>query len=601
MKPKDKVAELIRKKLRFTAGSTLRDRFLADVLHAHEESRPTAPARYGTGIGRIVMRSPLMKPVSVAAVIAVAVLSITISVKLSPPAYALEQTYKALLGLRFLHIVQHDPAGQVTDERWIEIGDKGYQVRYRQDNPAPRNFGVIQDSTSTAVYYHDKKGVVVYDSNDEQYHWVTEPGKVFENLLQEGKILQENTRYKGRRAHKVWWPFLTAECYIDPETKLPMAFGDTEFSYEEPPAGTFEIVIPEGYTAIDRRPGAASEPTPDWLLEEENAAKKRTECVNRGAHALVRGDYAEAAVQLEQALGNNSWVAFWLGHAYCGFGKYDLAIEHYDKLYKAFGGSAAEPVPYCNYARGVAFARSGRLEAARKDFQACLPAMIRTLRTPSGGIMFELGDNPLIQLGAYQPGEREIVVNMINRLRLITGQDFGYDPNATDAQNEAAISAWEQWLKSSGQVKFTPDAKPLPAAAKWVDSMGWGRKSNQEIAARYNEGWLYQITAPTTLLKVGFALYDAKRYDEALTVFKKMRGAAHGNEHVEATALIWQGHMLDLLSRRNEAVAIYQQVAEMGLTSGIIHAQYRMDYSFSSYARERIDTPFTRIENLDEN
>ena len=51
---------------------------------------------------------------------------------------------------------------------------------------------------------------------------------------------------------------------------------------------------------------------------------------------------------------------------------------------------------------------------------------------------------------------------MINRLRIISGQSFGYDASATPAQNEAAVGAWEQWFKNGGQIKFTPDAKLLP-------------------------------------------------------------------------------------------------------------------------------------------
>ena len=51
---------------------------------------------------------------------------------------------------------------------------------------------------------------------------------------------------------------------------------------------------------------------------------------------------------------------------------------------------------------------------------------------------------------------------MINRLRIFTGQNFGYDPNAGPEQNEKAIAAWEQWFKDSGRMQFTPDAKLVP-------------------------------------------------------------------------------------------------------------------------------------------
>ncbi len=43
-------------------------------------------------------------------------------------------------------------------------------------------------------------------------------------------------------------------------------------------------------------------------------------------------------------------------------------------------------------------------------------------------------------------------------LRIVTGQNFGYDPNATAEENEQAISGRETWFENSGQISFTPDA-----------------------------------------------------------------------------------------------------------------------------------------------
>ena len=292
-------------------------------------------------------------------------------------------------------------------------------------------------------------------------------GKAFENLRQEGKILQEKDQYKGRPAHKVWWPYLSAECYVDPQTKLPLAIGDSELSYEEPPAGTFEITTPAGYIVVDKRPGAVTGPVPDWLLAEVNAREKKQESFQQGVKALIKADYAEAAKQLEAALGSDSWATFWLGSAYYGLGQYDQAVKYFGQMLKNFGGDK-KPVPYCNYARGLAYARGGNLKAAEEDFQAALPAMIRTLRIPSGGKMFEYADNPRIRTGRPWPSDQEMVIKMINRLRIISGQNFGYDPSGTPQQNEAGIAAWEQWFKNGGQIKFTPDAKllPVPAADK---------------------------------------------------------------------------------------------------------------------------------------
>jgi len=414
-------------------------------------------------IRNIIMKSPIAKLSSVAAVIATLVL-IGFWVRPPSPAYALDQTVKALKNVRFLHIIGRDDTGRINDERWIEIGVDGIQVRYRQQNPlwviekypsAP--IMVIEDGECTAVYRHDKKAVIIYDRDDEQYQWVGELGKAFENLRQEGKILKQNDTYHGQRAHKVWWPYMTAECYVDPKTKLPIAIGATELSYEEPPAGTFEIFFPEGYVVVDRRPGA-TEPIPQWLLEEET----KRECFHHGTYALARRDYAEAARQLEQAIGYDSWAWFWLGSAYYELGQYELAVENFTKLIDLCKKLGDWPIPYCHYTRGLAYARSGNLEAAKADFQVCLPTMVKALRLPSAGNIFEYADNPMIRYGEYHPSEREIVVKMINRLRIVTGQNFSYDPSKTTAENEQAIVAWEDWFKNSGQIQFTPNAELLP-------------------------------------------------------------------------------------------------------------------------------------------
>jgi len=100
-------------------------------------------------------------------------------------------------------------------------------------------------------------------------------------------------------------------------------------------------------------------------------------------------------------------------------------------------------------------------DEAVSDLQVCLPSMVQTLRTPSGGKMFEYADNPMMRYGKYNPTDQQMIVNMINRLRIVSGENFNYDPSATDQENEAAISAWEQWSIDSGKIKFTPDAERI--------------------------------------------------------------------------------------------------------------------------------------------
>lgn len=130
-----------------------------------------------------------------------------------------------------------------------------------------------------------------------------------------------------------------------------------------------------------------------------------------------------------------------------------------------------------------------------------------------------------------------------------------------------------------------------------LKTLGWGSASSEKIAAKYSQEWLSQLDEPFMFLRAGFALYDVKRYEEALAAFAKMAEFAHGVPLVMSR--VWQGHMLDLLGKREEAVAVYQSIADMEDDVTVQHSQYDLTYSAKEYAAERIRTPFVRIENQD--
>ena len=464
MKPKKKVEQAIRGKLRFTAGSAFRKRLLADVMSAQGRFQERQRSCREPSAGGAVLSHPVFRLASIAATIVIVVLSIMLWGRFTTPAYAIEQTVEALQNVRFLHLIARDEAGHISDERWIEIGADGFQKRYRQYNPARPRPTIIDDGESTAVYHRDRRAVILYDRSERQYQWVTPLGAFFENLRREGRILKRNDRFQGQPAHRVWWPAMSSECFIDPKTKLPLAIGQTQLSYETPAPGTFQIIIPADYTAVDCRPGAPAAPLPEWLIEQEAVQENMDAYFREGAHALAQGDYRQAVERFEYIVENNehsNWAWFWLGRAYCGLGQYDLAVEKFTCVLETMG--RAFPCHYCNYARGLAYARLGETEAAEADVRVCLPAMVYTLRIPSTGWMFEFAEDPMLQQGGDMPSNQEIVTNMIGRLRRISGRDFGYDANAPAERNEAAIAAWERWLQEDGQIRFTPDSWPTPA------------------------------------------------------------------------------------------------------------------------------------------
>ena len=156
------------------------------------------------------------------------------------------------------------------------------------------------------------------------------------------------------------------------------------------------------------------------------------------------------------------------------------------------------------------------------------------------------------------------------------------------------IAGYERFLA-------TWDATRLAAPQYIVRSVGWGLEGSRELAAKYESDWLAQLEDGRSLLRIGFALYDVEQYEDARVVFERMGGVAveTSDRSREALALIWQGHMLDLLGRRNEAIQMYRRAADMDLEDTQRHDQYGLQYSLSPYARERMESPFQRVTNRD--
>jgi outer membrane lipoprotein-sorting protein len=271
MRPADNMKKLIRK-LRYDAGAETHDRILGNVLQALDESVRIKSAEPRPNIRRIIMKSRIAKLAAAAVIIVGVALSITVIDKLTTEAYAFEETLEAVKDVRFMHIVRRDEAGQIDDERWIEIGPDGFQVRYRQDNPPNRL--IVEDGETVSVYYKDKNTIILYDPKDKQYQWIGNLGAALKELAGKASmVIEENVDYWGRKAHHVRWLKLNMDCYIDPVTKRPIAMAGYEISYENPPEGTFDIVIPSSVVVVDRRPGAEQTEEPAWLAEKSDKDK----------------------------------------------------------------------------------------------------------------------------------------------------------------------------------------------------------------------------------------------------------------------------------------------------------------------------------------
>lgn len=450
---------------------------MIECSHAKQKSNTIS-------IWRRIMESHYSKLATAAAVFVVAVLLLMHGGRLSSPAYALSQTVEAFRSIRFLHVVHRDNARAVWDERWIENGPDGRQVRYRQNTPP--HMLVIDDGQSIARFHSDAKTVTLYHDRDMQYEWIRPLGRAFANLLKEGFVLEENAVFRSRLVHKVWWPAMRSVCYVDPQTRLPLAVGGLELSYEEPPAGTFEIVVPEGYAIVD-------------------------DAQHGDCYAAI--EVIQPATPLMQIVNRDKVIGLHRTGPHSYAGDLDIRITCDTEIMW-----------------GLSMAKTGDVEA---EEYAC--SIDRWDMAPPGGV------------ATVGVTVKEVVAE-----------------NAPKGTQVAIVKLYVE-----------PRPEPMDDAQ--------------------------------ALRELGLALYDARRYEEALAIFERMEQQHQGclsdpdraDRENRALAIIWQAHMLDLLGRRSEAVAKYVKIVDMKPEGGVSQDDYGLRFWFTPYARERITVPFTRVERRD--
>lgn len=208
----------------------------------------------------------------------------------------------------------------------------------------------------------------------------------------------------------------------------------------------------------------------------------------------------------------------------------------------------------------------------------------------------------------WGPEKREALSANHPHARMITFERAGHSIFSEDP--DAFFSALREFIQGLEPVdnealsRFRADLDVwreawMASVLYHVRGVSWGMEASQTMAAAYRPDWLGQLDGHWDFLRLGFALYDVTRYEDALEVFARFQvwSREQGSESLAAVASIWQGHMLDLLGRRSEAVALYREVAAMNIQETWSHDQYGLRYTLSPYAAERVNTPFTRIEN----
>ncbi|MHC4902304.1 MAG: hypothetical protein ACYTGD_11660 [Planctomycetota bacterium] len=93
--------------------------------------------------------------------------------------------------------------------------------------------------------------------------------------------------------------------------------------------------------------------------------------------------------------------------------------------------------------------------------------------------------------------------------------------------------------------------------------------------------------------KLGMTLYDGRYYTEALEAFRRAEDLADQDSAWWFASCVWQGHLLDLLDRREDALRCYRRALAGDTGTTMRHDQYGMKLD-RAWVEKRLKEPFER-------
>jgi len=150
-----------------------------------------------------------------------------------------------------------------------------------------------------------------------------------------------------------------------------------------------------------------------------------------------------------------------------------------------------------------------------------------------------------------------------------------------DAENELALIV----PPPSGDSKFLGEILQLPWSGAGDKALKLFEKAKELKQTDY-EAWG----------KLGLNLYDGKHYAEALEAFHRVVEVSEKKQGLKSAvfvALVWQGHLLDIMGQREQALQCYQKALKIDHGFSMALNEYGMVIN-RQWVQERIEKPFER-------
>ena len=232
--------------------------------------------------------------------------------------------------------------------------------------------------------------------------------------------------------------------------------------------------------------------------------------------------------------------------------------------------------------------RSNRFPAYEIVSQECVPegdGYLTRVEVKALGTL----ETPVTVAAEFEDGTRELErtdrLLEVQTLEFRSGaplKEVGLDPEGELALVGQPIPSATLGLEHKLRVVLEAEIRRLP----WT-----GAGDTAKELLRYAE--MLSLDGSSWWLKLGLCLYDGGHYEESLTAFRRLADVPGASSSAVSLAHVWQGHVLDLVGRREEALAAYRKALEGAEELSMRHDQYGLEID-RAWVEERLKTPFER-------
>jgi len=169
------------------------------------------------------------------------------------------------------------------------------------------------------------------------------------------------------------------------------------------------------------------------------------------------------------------------------------------------------------------------------------------------------------------------------------------DPNTLQFSTTTPLKEVQVDPSNDLAMVLPPPGPPPPPATeealrKRIRRLGW-TGSGEDALQLFQTTKTVKLTDDFSWFKLGLVLYDGHHQPEALEAFRQAAQVAGDTSIFRFGALVWQGHVLDLLGDRAQALQCYREALARSTDMSMRQDQYGITLD-RKWVEERMMTPF---------